>query len=212
LFTFKYAGSWRAAPLSGRAVRRRYNIVISDDPKAACEYLERLAQAAPTPETMADVLAALDHKREGVQVCAGRTLTRWNDTSAVPALRHWLHSSLKRKHGHSCVSQAAYCLARFVEAEDVHWILDLYFGKTNSLQKSCLRPLVAVLPSSQVRERIMNELRSDKAANREAAVRAAYALSFGDISEMLLPLQGDRSPTVRNLAVAIRASASKRAV
>jgi hypothetical protein len=187
-------------------------MVIPDDPKSACAYLNELALAASTPDVFSAVVEALQHKKEGIQVCAGRTLARWNDRSAITPLRDWLLASLARAHGHACVGQAAYALARFVGENDAPWVLDLYFGKTNSVQKSCLRPLVAALPHAAARERIVNELHAEKASDREAAIRAAYALSFPDLSQMLLPAEMDNSPNVRNLAAAIRSTAIRRAV
>jgi hypothetical protein len=143
-----------------------------------CDRLKSLIHANPNDLIRAEVENALHSKWEGIQVCAGRVLATWGDRESIETLRNWLQSLLDKKSGWAIRKQAIQLLCQCYQSEDIHWLLDLYFGQEDRLRCHEFLPLVIALPESIVRKRILIESRSAIEKRREAAAIAMRRLDY----------------------------------
>jgi HEAT repeat protein len=173
---------------------------IPDDPAAACVELRALGDHAPAGGAFDVVVDALEHRREGVQVCAAQVLGRWRRHEAVAPLLRWLGQMQARHPGQGVVWQAAHALAACVDATDSDWILDSYFAHPPVSRGRYLIKLVTALPDQSLRQRLEKELRSEHAAVRTAALNAAYASHLEDKAALIASLQHDPHETNAHLA------------
>jgi HEAT repeat protein len=162
-----------------------------------------LASRKPTPKRLALVAAALDNKFEGIQSAGLQVLGVWGDTQSRSILRQFLQQSFARPNGWAIRTAAIKALAPHLRSEDASWVLSLYFGSPDILSTHEVFPLVLKLPADAVRRRVINELRSAKSVNRQAAVKAIGNMAFPDKNKLLLPLLNDIDDRVRDSARAL---------
>lgn len=171
-----------------------------DDLSELAAQLWLLAERPPTAATRADVVSALQHKREGVQSIAAQVLGAWGVRESVAPLRQWLLDCLQRESGWAVRSVAVRELAKLVESADAAWVLDLYFSVPDWIAKHELLPLVRSLSPEVCRERLVAGLRDPSWANRHAAVKAIGSMAYPDRQRLLAPLIEDPHPTVQKTA------------
>lgn len=106
-------------------------------------------------------------------------------------LRRFLAAAYDRPFGWAVRGVAARALTRLVGAADVDWVLDLYFGVEDALEKHELVPVVLALPPEAARARLVAELSSPDPLNRQAAVKAIGNMAFPDRCELLSVLRDD---------------------
>mgnify|MGYP001806936847 CR=1 FL=1 len=167
------------------------------DLKAITERLRSFASRRPTPEQRAEVVAALSSKWEGVQATAVRVLAGWGDRDAVGLLSQLLTRSFDRTHGWSLRGVIVHALRPVVTAEDVDWVLDLYFTLPGLMPKHELLWLVTALSPAAARDRLVAALRDPRWDNRQAAVKAIGNTDYPDRRQLLWPLRDDPDPQVR---------------
>jgi hypothetical protein len=170
------------------------------DPAAACAELRALGGHAPADGAFSVVVDALEHRREGVQVCAAQVLGRWKRHEAVAPLLRWLDRVLTRHSSGGPAWQAAYALAACVDATDADWILDTYFAHPPVSRGRYLIQLVTALPEKRLRQRLEKELRSEHAAVRTAALMAANASRLDEKAALIALLQHDPDKTNAHFA------------
>ena len=163
-------------------------------------HLRSLGEEPPSPERRVEVMAALTHKREGIQSTAAQVLGRWGGRESVEALCGWLRECERRKYGWSVRGVAVRELAKLVGAQDVEWVLELYFGAPSQLAKHELLPLVLALPADAARSRLIAGLRDPDWANRQAAVKAIGNMAYPDRRTLLRPLIDDPDREVQKSA------------
>ena len=142
------------------------------DLKAICARLESLSHSQPSEVHRREAEDALHSKWEGVQVWAGRCLAAWGGKRSVAALRAWLESTLTKEAGWAVRGEAIRALCQSYQAEDVDWLLDLYFETSDRLLRHEFLPVITALPDAKVRKRIAQEAKHADAARREAATIA----------------------------------------
>jgi hypothetical protein len=167
---------------------------MTADLREWCGRLERLAQTRPTPESRRHVDEALQSKWEGVQVWAVRVLAAWGDRQCIDAIRRWLEIKLSKARGWSSRGEAVKALCQCYEADDVPWLLDLYFGTTDRVLGHEFLPFIEALPEDTVRRRIDIESRSASERRREAATIAARRLEWSKRLEQQRPKIDFRPP------------------
>jgi len=167
------------------------------------EKLRRLGNLKPNPERMTLVKEALSSKWESVQSIALQVLGQWGGKEAIQMLRRFLQDALAREHGWSIRGVVVHALAKIVGADDVDWVLDLYFSRPGVLGKHELLPLVLRLPVARAKARLIRELSSDDPIIRQAAVKAIGNMPFEDKRALLTPLQLDEDKEVRASAKAL---------
>lgn len=171
------------------------------DPKEYSNYLRRLAKQGRTPEAQAEIEAALHSKWEGVQVVAGRILAEWRGRKSVEAIRAWLLRSFGKEHGSTVQAEATKALAECFEAQDIAWILDLYFSVPDVYHKHTLAlHLIRKLPAEEARDRIVAEINSSDLENRRAAMKAIAHMDFQDRHSLLSNFTRDPDPDIRKAA------------
>jgi HEAT repeat protein len=143
------------------------------------------------------VVAALSSKWEGVQAVAAQVLGSWGDRECVERLREFLEGCFDRRYGWAIRGVVVRSLRRVVTAEDVGWVLDLYFSLPGWLPKHELLWLVTALPPRAARDRLVAALRDSRWDNRHAAVKAIGNMDYPDRRELLLQLRGDPEEEVR---------------
>ncbi len=96
-------------------------------------------------------------------------------------------------------------LCECYQAEDIPWLLDLYFKTEDRLRRHELLPLITALPQDAVRRRIKTELKSELRTRRDAASIATRRLEFWkrlkqqrSIKGMQLSTQRTRRSCARN--------------
>jgi HEAT repeat protein len=146
------------------------------------------------------VVSAPSNKFEGVQEVAAHVLGLWGGRESVEALRQWLTKCLAREAGWAARSVAIKNLAGLVEAEDIDWVLDTYFGVKGQLLKHALLPLVVGLPVELARDRLLAGLRDPEWENRQAVIKAIGNMEFADRRVLLSALKNDPHPQVRKSA------------
>jgi HEAT repeat protein len=171
-----------------------------DDLSESAAHLWALAEQPPTPTSRAEVLAALHHKREGIQSIAAQVLGAWGSRDSVAPLRDWLLECQQRDSGWAVRGVAVRQLAQLVEAADAEWVLDLYLSVPGWIAKHELLPLVAALTPEVARARLVHALRDPDWTNRHAAVKAIGNMAFPDRRHLLLPLIDDPDRNVRKSA------------
>jgi len=144
--------------------------------KGWCLQLETLTHGKPTSVKRKEVDDALQSRWEGVQVCAGRVLASWGDRDSIDKLRGLLESSLSKESGWAIRGEAVRALSECYKAEDIPWILDLYFETKDRLRRHELLPLITSLPKDVVTRRIKKELKNELETRRDAAAMAARRL------------------------------------
>jgi HEAT repeat protein len=159
-----------------------------------------LGEAPPSPERWTALHAALHSKFEGTQSLALRVLGRWGGPDAVAALRQFLSEAYHRPYSWAIRGVAAEELAKVATADDVAWILDLYFQLDDALEKHELVRLVIALPPDAARARLVAELQSADPLNRQAAVKAIGNMRCPDRRALLWPLREDPDGLVRKSA------------
>ena len=174
-----------------------------DDLSELAAHLWSLAEPPPTPETRAEVVAALKHKREGIQSIAAQVLGAWGTRDSVPPLRDWLLECQERDSGWAVRGVAVRQLAQLVEAVDADWILDLYFSVPGWIAKHELLPLVRALNPEIARAHLVRALRDEDWTNRHAAVKAIGNMAFPDRRRLLVPLIDDPDRNVQKSARAL---------
>jgi HEAT repeat protein len=173
--------------------------------------LRQLGAKRPTPESWAEVAAALSNKWEGVQAVAAQVLGRWGDRESVEQLRGFLARCFGRRYGWGIRKAVVWALRPVVTEADVGWVLDLYFGLDGWLPKHELLWLVAALPPRAARERLVAALRDPRWENRHAAVKAIGNMDYPDHRELLLQLRDDPDERVRRSVRLLAAQAGHRA-
>ena len=171
-----------------------------DDLSALAAHLWALAEQPSTTEAKAEVLNALQHKREGIQAIAAQVLGAWGGRESVAALRGWLTECQRRESGWAARGVAVSQLARLVESQDANWILDLYLTVPGWIAKHELFPLVRALAPEVARSRLVAALRDPDWVNRHAAVKAIGNMALGDRRRLLLPLIDDPDRNVQKSA------------
>lgn len=159
--------------------------------------LRQLEAKRPLPEYRAEVAAALSSKWEGVQAVAAEVLGRWGDRESVESLRRFLLGSFDREAGWAIRGVVIRALRPNVTAEDVGWILDLYFSLEGWLFKHELLLLVTALPAAEARERLVAALSDSRWDNRHASVKAIGNMEYQDRQQILLKLREDPNSEVR---------------
>src|SRR5688500_14610262 len=96
------------------------------DLRAVTDRLRSLGSKRPTPESRAEVVAALSGKWEGVQAVAVEVLAGWGDRDCVEHLRQFLTGCFEREYGWAIRGVAARALRPVVTEADVGWVLNLY--------------------------------------------------------------------------------------
>lgn len=133
-------------------------------------------------------------KWEGVQVVAARVLGKWGGRRSVELLRNWLIGYYDRKSRNMGVERvASEALLACYEAQDVAWILDLYFSKPKKLYSYSL-PLT--LPIELVQDRILAESKHPEVAHRRAALEAIIRKDFPNRCNVLKQLTSDPNKTL----------------
>ena len=171
-----------------------------DDLQAYAAHLRALGEQPPTAERRAEVIAALAHKREGIQSVAAQVLGTWGGRESVETLRNWFPELRSRANGWAVRGVVIRQLAQLVEAQDVGWVLDLYFRLEGALEKHEFLPLVLVLDPAAARARLVAGLRDSEATNRQAAVKAIGNMAFPDRRQLLSPLMDDPDRAVQQSA------------
>jgi|SRR5205823_3946855 len=159
-----------------------------------------LAEQSPTSASRAEVMAALHHKREGIQSIAAQVLGAWGGRESVEPLRVWLLVCQQRESGWAVRGVAVRQLAQLVESQDANWVLDLYFSVPDWIAKHELLPLVRALAPDVARARLVAGLRDASWMNRHAAVKAIGNTAFPDRRRLLLPLLDDPNRNVQKSA------------
>jgi HEAT repeat protein len=167
------------------------------DLRAVTERLRSLGAKRPTPESRAEAVAALSSKWEGVQAVAAEVLAGWGDRECVGHLRQFLTRCFEREHGWAIRGVVARALRPVVTAEDVGWVLDLYFGLQGWLPKHELLWLVTALPPAAARERLVAALGDPRWDNRHAAVKAIGNMEYPDRRQLIRRLHADPDDDVR---------------
>ncbi len=139
----------------------------------------------------------MSSKWEGVQATAVRVLAGWGDRDAVGLLSQLLTRSFDRTHGWSLRGVIVHALRPVVTAEDVDWVLDLYFTLPGLMPKHELLWLVTALPPAAARDRLVAALRDPRWDNRQAAVKAIGNTDYPDRRQLLWPRRDDPDPQVR---------------
>jgi len=171
-----------------------------DDLSELAAHLWAFADQPPTPAARAEVLAALRHKREGIQSIGAQVLGSWGGRESIEPLRRWLLECQEREAGWAVRGVAVDQLARLVEGQDAEWILDLYFSVPGWIAKHELFPLVRALKPDVARPRLVAALRDPDWTNRHAAVKAIGNMAFHDRRRLLLPLVDDPNHNVQKSA------------
>jgi len=171
-----------------------------DDLSELAAHLWSFAERAPTPDARAEVVAALKHKREGIQSIAAQVLGAWGTRDSIPPLRDWLTDCSTRDSGWAVRGVAVRGLAKLVGSQDATWILDMYFSAPDWIAKHELFPLVRSLSPQVARERLVAALRDPSWINRHAAVKAIGNMPFPDRRHLLLPVIEDPHETVQKSA------------
>jgi hypothetical protein len=174
--------------------------IVMNDIERQVAHLRALSQEPPNPERRAEVMSALANKWEGVQSVALDALGRWGGHESGIALRAFLEQAFKREAGWAIRGVAIRGLARLVTAEDVDWVLDLYFGPITALEKHELLPVVLSLPAQPARARLVSELGSLHPTNRQAAVKAIGNMPYPDRRMLVRTLLHDPNPSVTSSA------------
>ena len=131
-----------------------------------------------------------------MQAAALDALGGWGGRESADTLRAFLTGAMGRESGWAIRSVAVRHLIALVGAEDVDWVLDLYFGAPDALVKHELVRLVIALPPAAARARLVAELRSPDRLNRQGAVKAIGNMGFPDRRKLLWPLRDDPDPFV----------------
>lgn len=174
-----------------------------DELQAEAATLEGLGKLKPSAERVARVKTALSSKWEGTQALAIGVLAQWGGRESVELIKTFLTDAFARKFGWSVRGVAIRALAELVGPEDVDWVLNLYFEQPQFLEKHELLRLVIRLPVKPARPRLVRELGSDDALNRQAAVKAIGNMPFDDVSALLKPMRTDPDKGVRDSAKAL---------
>lgn len=148
------------------------------DLKNWCIRLESFTHGLPTSTRRKEVDEALRSKWEGVQVWAARVLASWGDRQSIDELRRWLESSLTKEAGWAVRGEAVNALCKCYKAEDIPWLLDMYFKTEDRLLRHELLPFVTALPHEVVRRRIKKELKSESELRQDSATIAKRRLEF----------------------------------
>jgi hypothetical protein len=172
------------------------------DLRAESARLRQLARQAPTPESRAAVLHALQSKFEGIQAVAAEVLGAWGDQSSKEALRGWLHDTAARRYGWAVHSVAIRELSRLLTAEDTAWVLELYFSASDGLSQHQLANLAAALPAVPAKAQLMAKARDPSALVRHAATKVLVRSSWGKPTDLLRPFRGDPDPMVHKVLLA----------
>ncbi len=167
------------------------------DLRAICERLRLMANRRPNPEQRAEVIAALSSKWEGVQASAVRVLGSWGNRDSVERLREFLIRCFDREAAWGIRGVIVQALRPIVTADDVGWVLDLYFSLPGVMPKHELLWLVTGLPPAAARERLVAALRDSRWENRQAAVKAIGNMEYPDRSQLLRTLHNDPDKQVR---------------
>ncbi|WGM40994.1 hypothetical protein [Caulobacter sp. NIBR1757] len=173
------------------------------DLKAKTAELKALGRLKATPSRVAEVKAALSGKWEGVQAVALQVLATWGGREAVEIIRAFLIDAYARKHGWSIRGVAIEALTGLIDRRDVDWVLDLYFSVPGHLEKHVVLRLVLALPSEAAKRRLVAELSSADAVNRQAAVKAIGNLPYADRGALLTRMCDDPDKLVRQSANAL---------
>ena len=119
-------------------------------------------------------------------------------------LREFYIAAFNRPFGWSVRAVAATALRPLLTAEDAEWVLELYFSRPDTLtQHEVYEHLVLALPPAAARTRLVAELRSSSAGNRQAAVKAIANLAYPDWHALIHPMQGDPAGFVASSARAL---------
>jgi HEAT repeat protein len=162
--------------------------------------LRAVANLGATAGAREAVLAGLRSKWEGIQAIALDVLGRWGGSDSKVLLRTFLLEAFAREAGWAIRGVAVRNLAPLLTEEDAGWVLDLYFGSLDRLQKHELLRLVLALPAEAARPRLVRELRNPDSVNRQAAVKAVGNMPYTDRRALLLPLRSDPARFVRSSA------------
>ena len=159
------------------------------------DHLQALGARPDDPAARAELEAALYCKWEGIQIIAGRALAGFGGEASRIVLRKWLSRACEDHPIYEAIVQhAAGAFAAVARADDLEWLIDLYFDRSEECWKSYglpseLRLVVAPFPVTFIERRCVKEVCSLEPGRRAAALElacAAYCPELRAIAEGLV--------------------------
>jgi hypothetical protein len=155
------------------------------------DHLQALGARPDDPAARAELEAALYCKWEGIKIIAGRALAGFGGEASRTVLRKWLSRVCEDHPSYEAIVQhAAGAVAAVARADDLEWLIDLYFDRSEECWKSYglqseLRLVVAPFPVTRIERRCVKEVALELAC-------AAYCPELRAIAEGLVDDLDDR--------------------
>lgn len=163
------------------------------DPAAMCAGLRALGQQPLTDESFALAEEALTtSKWQSVQVVAAQAMGNWGDPTAVVPLRSWLERLFANRRWFAIRLQAYKALAKCITAEDVTWILDLYFQQDGAYWRrqmvDFMRVALSLFPTAEAEQRLAEDCRTLHPENSRVSIILLGTIPFPNRQELLQAL------------------------
>jgi hypothetical protein len=153
------------------------------DLKAISQKLTSLAGKKPSEDMRNYVFELSSCKHEGIQVCVAKVLSSWGDKKSVDLLRDMLDRLARLPHRWSAVGAVARELSKFIDEDDIRWLIPLYLRDSSPRNRFVLLCLFEDMSNKVIKKQLQIAV-SEGCVDKRDVTALSYRIGVKDCASL----------------------------